>query len=597
MASADAQVGATYTNPLPIESSGGPVESCADPTVIAGPEGDPHWYLICTTDPLNGSDRDAGGDLVFHLLPTFRSLDLVTWTYVGDAFDRVPGGAEAPPEWSDPTAVLWAPEIDRFGEEYILTFAVTDITTDAGGEPGCDEDSGIGLAVGPSPAGPWEPMAEPLVPPRRADDGCEFFWTLDPELIEAEDGRRFLYYGSFYGGIEARELIREPDGRWSAPEETAVPIAIPNRYEGVEVIHHDGQYVLFGSATNCCAGPQTGYAVFVARSEDPLGPFLDRDGVSMLDEGVGGTPVLAQNGNDWVGPGHNTLIQDRAGQWWTFYHAVVEAEPYFEGEPGLTRRPLLLDPVHWEDGWPIVNDHAGPSGAPQPVPAMEAGAVPSTSRPERAEPNFDEIPIFSEIFDGSALAERWTWRREPDDGAEVVGGRLRMPTQDADLFEDRNDAPVLLTDLPEGNLAVEVRVRLEPPPEGCCQNYVQAGIVIAANDDDYVKLVLVSIWETRQTEFARELAFVDDGVPRYGNTVVGPPGPDWTWLRIVVERRPGRDLFTPWTSRDGESWVRGGAWTHDLGDAPQLGLVAMGGAGFTAEFDDLMIFGLTDEVP
>lgn len=580
---------ASYENPLPVTSMIGAVDSCADPSVVEGPEGDPNWYMVCTTDPLNSFDRDANVDLVFHLIPTFRSPDLVTWTYVGDAFDRIPGGAGAPPGWSDPTAVFWAPEIDRIGDDYILTFAVTDVATEAGGEPGCDEDSAIGLAVGPTPTGPWRPMSEPLVPPRRAGEGCEFLWTLDPEVIVGEDGRGILYYGSFYGGIEARELVRDPDGRWSAPEATATPITIANRYEGAEVVRYDDHYYLFASATNCCAGPQTGYAVFVARSEDPLGPFLDRDGVSMLAEGVGGTPVLVQNGNRWVGPGHNTLIQDRAGTWWTHYHAVEEAAPFFEGEPGFTRRPLLLDRVDWQDGWPVVNGGAGPSNRPMPAPVIEVGMAPSPPPEATPEPVLIAIPYLAETFDGAALAERWSWRREPAEAVEVAGGRLRMPTQDADLFEDRDDASVLLTNLPAGDIAVEVRVRLEPLPKGCCQNYVQAGLVLTSGDDAYVKLVLVSIWETLQTEFARELPSVGEGVPRYGNTVVGPPGADWTWLRIVVERRAGADLFIPWTSRNGNDWVRGGAWTHDLGEEPQLGLVAMGAAGFTAEFDDLVI--------
>ena len=41
---------------------------------------------------------------------------------------------------------------------------------------------------------------------------------------------------------------------------------------------------------------------------------------------------------------------------------------------------------------------------------------------------------------------------------------------------------------------------------GCCQNFVQAGIVIYGNDDNYIKLVHVSIFNTRQTEFAKELS-------------------------------------------------------------------------------------------
>ncbi len=172
-----------------------------------------------------------------------------------------------------------------------------------------------------------------------------------------------------------------------------------------------------------------------------------------------------------------------------------------------------------------------------------------------------------------------------------------MPTQDADLFEDRDDASVLVERLPEGDATVQVRVRLLPPPEGCCQNYVQAGLVLRGDDDTYVKLVLVSIWETQQTEFAREMAAGLEGAPRYGNTVVGPPGEDWTWLRVTVEQRPDGDLFTPWTSRDGTDWVQGGAWTHELGDGAEIGLVAMGAAGFTAEFDDLLVLSPVAEAP
>ena len=75
-----------------------------------------------------------------------------------------------------------------------------------------------------------------------------------------------------------------------------------------------------------------------------------------------------------------------------------------------------------------------------------------------------------------------------------------------------------------------------------------------------------------------------EGWSRYGNTVVGPPGDDWTYLRIVVEhlsgaeqREAGGDTerYTAYTSQDGRTWVRGGVWTHSLGDE-QIGLVSMG---------------------
>jgi arabinan endo-1,5-alpha-L-arabinosidase len=552
----------TYANPLPVTSLLGPVESCADPSVI---DGGTEWAMACTTDPLTAEDRDEAGDLVFRLVPLFRSDDLVEWAYAGDAFDRDPATPTPdPPAWADPTAVLWAPEIERVGDLYVLLFAVTDVVDEAGGEPGCDEDSAIGHATSASPFGPWEPAPEPLVRPRRTDAGCEFFWTLDPE-VHVTDAGAFVYYGSYHGGIEVRDLVVGADGGLSAPEGTAAPVTIPSRYEGAEVVEHEGFHYLFASATNCCAGPQTGYAVFAARSESPRGPFLDRDGASVLEAGVGGTPVLAQNGNAWIGVGHNTVLQDREGQWWTLYHAVEEADPYYAGEPGFTRRPVLMDPLDWGEGWPVINGGAGPSDGPQ--------AAPGTGGPRPvALASFDEpgAPI-PEASDDFADLDAFAWVRRPEGVA--ADGTLRWETEDADLYEDRDDAGVLTRPAPDGDYVVEVRVRLDVPPEGCCQNYVQAGLVIRADDDAYVKLVVASIWETRQTEWAREVPDPPEGAPRYGNTVVGPPGEDWTWLRVAVRREGSTELYRAYTSRDGETWRRGGAWRHALGggrDRPRL---------------------------
>ena len=83
----------------------------------------------------------------------------------------------------------------------------------------------------------------------------------------------------------------------------------------------------------------------------------------------------------------------------------------------------------------------------------------------------------------------------------------------------------------DGDYVVETRCRLDVPAEGCCFNYVQAGLVVYGGDDAFVKLAHASIWETRQTEFAKEVPTAPAGSPRYGNTVVGPPA-DRTWLRV-----------------------------------------------------------------
>jgi arabinan endo-1,5-alpha-L-arabinosidase len=164
---------------------------------------------------------------------------------------------------------------------------------------------------------------------------------------------------------------------------------------------------------------------------------------------------------------------------------------------------------------------------------------------------------------------------------------------DSDLFEDRDDAPVLLRDAPEGDFLVQTRVSVNWPAEGCCHNYVQAGLVLYGDDDNYLKLVAVSIWETRQTEFAREMGPVDEG-PSYGSSVAGPPGEEWTWLRLTVRRSAAGETVTAYTSADGEAWTQGATWTHDLGEF-RLGLLAMGGpGGFTARFDEVTSYRLSE---
>jgi arabinan endo-1,5-alpha-L-arabinosidase len=562
----------TYRNPLPVLAGEALVESCADPALIRAQDpSDSHWYMYCTTDPLNGEDRDSDGNLIFRLIPVLRSTDLVNWVYVGEAFSERP-------DWVADTVGLWAPNIEFIAGRYYLYYTAPD--TDAGG-------SAIGVGVSDSPTGPFVDSGAPVVEPHAASccPGSRR-WVFDPDVIADPSGQLWIYYGSYFGGISVRRL--SADGLRSDPA-SQLEVTIANRYEGGHVIYRDGFYYLFASATDCCRGSLTGYSVFVGRSPTPTGPFVDREGVSLVAGRVGGTPVLSMNGNRWVGPGHNFVFQDAAGDWWTMYHAIDRNDPYFAGAVGFTKRPVLLDPVDWIDGWPTVRGGQWASDRPVPAPAAQPGEAsrynprpPREDRPGRL--------IYAEEFEDE-LGRPWSWVREPVGGYSVEGGTLRFATQAADLFEDSNSASVLTGRLPAGNYLLETRVRLDLPPEGCCFNYVQAGILAYGDDDNYIKLTHVAIFETRQTEFAKEQGPVPQGFPRYGNTVVGPPD-EWTYLRIVRRAAGGEELYTAYTSRDGTTWVRGGTWAHTLGRDVRVGLVSMGGAGFTAEFDYVRVYKL-----
>jgi arabinan endo-1,5-alpha-L-arabinosidase len=51
-------------------------------------------------------------------------------------------------------------------------------------------------------------------------------------------------------------------------------------------------------------------------------------------------------------------------------------------------------------------------------------------------------------------------------------------------------------------------------------------------------------------------------------------------------------VYTAYTSRDGDRWVRGGTWTHDVGAGEKIGLVSMGGTGYVARFLDVRVWTL-----
>ena len=595
-----------YSNPLePAIPGDGVVESCADPTVIRGQQpGDTTWYMYCTTDPLNDEDLDAEGDLAFHRIPMMTSQDLVEWTYVGDAF---PAGGAGLPSWAEPAAALWAPEVvySTTYDQYYLFFGVTDTVAAVSGEEGCTSDNAIGVAVGDSPTGPWTFSDQPVIDPRRGGPGCNFKWTYDPDVLgDAVGTTSTLYYGSYYGGIYATDVTLTEDGA-VAVQGDHTQVAIDNKYEGANVVRRGDYYYLFVSATNCCNGALTGYSVFVGRSESPTGPFVDREGNLLTDVQAGGTPVISMNGNRWVGTGHNTVFQDAAGDWWTIYHAVDRQDPFFETAPGFTKRPALLDAIDWIDGWPTVNGGEWASDRSMPAPAGQEGER-TRHRTRLADVQQPGRLVWADEFDGTALDPAWSWvrgeRAEYSVGDGVLTWKIQEPVvapdectpdpsdsrlQASDLNACNNTASVLLRDAPQGDYVVETAVRLNVPdsPE-CCYNYAQGGVLVYESDDNFVKLTNTSIWNTRQTEWAKEVFPVPQGQNRYGNTVVGPPSDagEWTYLRIVAERLTGAErreaggdsrAYTAYTSQDGRTWVRGGTWTHTLSDE-QVALVAMG---------------------
>ncbi|GGM34464.1 family 43 glycosylhydrolase [Promicromonospora citrea] len=339
----------TYTNPVTEPFA----DTYADPAVIRGKDG--WWYLYATSDPLV-----SGGP--FGNMHVARSRDLAAWEYVGTIFDE--GDL---PAWAAEESFFWAPDIRYVGGQYVMYYTVTD--TAANPDPW---DYTIGVATAPTPTGPWTDSGGPVLDPRPAPGGG-YLNTIDPALLSDDDGTQYLYFGGFNGGIWVTEL--DETGTRAVGEPTRV--TANDRYEGAFVVKRDGWYYLMGSSANCCAGPVTGYSVYTGRSRSPLGPFVDHEGVGLDASRVGGTQVVAQNGNRWIGVGHHAVLTDASGQDWMLYHAIDRDDAWLDEPGGVNRRPTLMDRMDWIDGWPVVNAGAGPSEGPQPAPvaASELGLV------------------------------------------------------------------------------------------------------------------------------------------------------------------------------------------------------------------------------
>ncbi|MEU4243381.1 family 43 glycosylhydrolase [Actinoplanes sp. NPDC026619] len=438
--------GSAFVNPV----SRSTADTFADPTVIRGQDG--FWYAYATSDPLRSGEATA------HRIPISRSSDLVHWAYVGDALT----GPAAP--YVAPGASYWAPDVRYLDGRYVMYYAVTDTTVSPDGS-----DFAIGVAVAPTPTGPWTQQTAPVVAPRPGAGGG-YLNTIDPAELTAADGTRYLYLGSYYGGISVVRL--SVDGLSAVGEPTMV--ALDNKYEGAYVVRHDSFYYLFASSANCCAGPATGYSVSVGRSSSPLGPFYDAHGVSLTASRAGGTPVVTQNGNRWIGAGHNGVVTDLQGQDYLVYHAIDRDLPYLDQPYGINRRPMLLDRLDWIDGWPLVRAGAGPSDTPQPAPAGTGAAT--FAEPVRWLP-----PGWRVTPDGYATGSGTVLRPAPAGDVRVeadlrvpAGGSAGLVTGSARVMLDRTTGRLTATagaaaaaaPLPAGvdfgawhNLAVSVRGR------------------------------------------------------------------------------------------------------------------------------------------
>ncbi|MDD2474379.1 MAG: family 43 glycosylhydrolase [Dysgonamonadaceae bacterium] len=291
----------TYNNPVINKS-------LPDPTVINANNG--YFYLYATEDIRN--------------TPIYRSNDLVNWEFVGTAFTN-----ETRPTF-EPKGGLWAPDINYINGQYVLYYSMSVW----GGEWTC----GIGVATSDRPEGPFNDHGKLF---RSNEIGVQN--SIDQFYIE-EDGNKYLFWGSF-SGIYAIEL--SDDGLSVKPNSEKKQIA-GKAYEATYIHKRNGFYYMFASIGSCCEGLNSTYTTVVGRSRNLFGPYLNKEGKSMLQNNH---EIVIHKNDKFVGTGHNSeIVKDKKGQDWILYHAVSVDNP--------KGRVLMLDQVLWKNDWPYIEKNS-----------------------------------------------------------------------------------------------------------------------------------------------------------------------------------------------------------------------------------------------
>ncbi len=229
-----------------------------------------------------------------------------------------------------------APDVIQIGERYYMYVA-----RNVGAQPRADINLIWSKSLDPvSPNYKWEEGGVVA-----ASDGVEDCNAIDPGvLLDPNDGRLWLVYGSYFGYIRLVELDPKTGQRLN-PNDAPVNLAI--NCEAPIMIYHDGWYYLLATHGSCCRGADSGYNIRVGRARKVTGPFLDHTGLDMIK---GGGTLFAGSSGRRIGPGHFGLLDLGGGV--QKFSSHYEADLDQGGASVLAVRPLL-----WKDGWPVAGEN------------------------------------------------------------------------------------------------------------------------------------------------------------------------------------------------------------------------------------------------
>lgn len=149
--------------------------------------------------------------------------------------------------------------------------------------------------------------------------------------------------------------------------------------EGPALWKHEGFWYLFSSYGNLGEN----YTIRMGRSQSPTGPFVDKDGVTLVDynpalDRFGSSFLLGDEGNHLV-PGHPHIWQEEDRVYLGYDYRNRKGAEGLRG----TQDTFGIRELHWVDGWPTVwepisvtfhaDDHPGAIGQPLGIALSNVG--------------------------------------------------------------------------------------------------------------------------------------------------------------------------------------------------------------------------------
>jgi arabinan endo-1,5-alpha-L-arabinosidase len=278
-----------------------------DPTVVKTPSG---TYIAAFT--ANGVGLKT-------------STDRTNWRDAGAAF---PNGASWTTTYTKGDKNLWAPDISYHNGKYYMYYSASSFGSSR---------SAIFLATSSTGAsGSW--TNEGLI----IESFDNSNWNaIDPNLIVDAQGKWWLSFGSFWGGLKMIPLVANT-GKRSGTSLISIA-ARPDNGGAVEapyITRNGNYYYLWVSFDSCCKGAASTYRIMVGRSTSVTGPFVDKSGKQMMQGG--GTQMMSSHGSIH-GPGHNAVFTDNDGDV-LVYH-------YYKDD-GTAQLGINL--IRYDNGWPVI---------------------------------------------------------------------------------------------------------------------------------------------------------------------------------------------------------------------------------------------------